>query len=86
MPIKAFKYSICTFVDKIDPDFLQVTNAQTLNLNLTRHVLVRAKAEILHLVGRKSKTALIKLTKKFYLLNFQIYHRTYIRADVPTLI
>ena len=31
--------------------YSQVANAQTLNLNLTRHVLVRAKAEILHLVS-----------------------------------
>jgi len=30
--------------------FLKVTNAQTLNINLSRHVLVRAKAEILHLL------------------------------------
>lgn len=28
-----------------------MANAQTLNINLTRHVLVRAKAEILHLVS-----------------------------------
>jgi hypothetical protein len=27
-----------------------VANAQTLNINLSRHVLVRAKAEILHLL------------------------------------
>ena len=36
---------------KFEHFFCQVANAQTLNINLTRHVLVRAKAEILHLVN-----------------------------------